>query len=109
MAGFAKRGRVMTPTQKRTLAYVRDYYAKHGHSPTMRHMRDAFGLRSLSSVHDQMKALTEYGYLRRSKRYAGRYIPVDSDRLSLAHVSTEILSAELERRAADELENARRR
>lgn len=88
----------MTPKQQRTLDYVRHYFAEHGRGPTVRQINAFFSEKSGSSTHRRLTALTEYGFLRRTREKSGCYIPVEADRLKLQAVPTDALLAELRRR-----------
>lgn len=98
----------MTPQQRRTLEFVREFYAEHGHSPTQRELRDGLGLHSTSGVNDRCQALVEYGYLRKvGHARKAKYVPLDSEALSLSRIPTSALLAELARRDADRLRESR--
>lgn len=88
----------MTPQQKRTLDFVREFYAENGRSPTQRAIMTHLGLASPGTVNRQMIALEEYGFLRRTGDFSGNYVPIDSDALELARIPTADLVAELDRR-----------
>jgi len=55
--------------QRETLEWVKDFIQKHGMSPTVREIGDAFGTKS-SSVFDMIVVLERKGYLRRGDRKA---------------------------------------
>lgn len=88
----------MTPKQQATLEFVRAYFAEHGRGPTVRRINAEFGVKSISGTHRRLTALTEYGFLRRTREKEGCYIPVEADRIKLQTVPTSHLLAELQRR-----------
>lgn len=88
----------MTPGQKQVLDFVRAHHEKHGRSPTMVAICDALGIKSKGNVAARLKALVEYGFLRRGPDYSGKYIPVEATCGGLANYSTADLLAELQRR-----------
>ncbi len=88
----------MTPQQKRLLDFVRAYHAEYGRGPTHRELCDALGTRSRGNVNKQLRALADYGFLRRGTEYSGNYVPVEAGRGALAGVRTSDLIAELQRR-----------
>lgn len=90
----------MTPPQKETLDYVRSHYAQHGSGPTQRQIAHALGRNSPSSVNKQLRALVDYGFLKRKRGFAGNYVPVDVTDFDLGGVPTSALEAELDRRSA---------
>jgi repressor LexA len=51
--------------QQRILLAIRDWVVRYGYAPSTREIGDAVGLRSSSSVHAQLAALEDKGYLRR--------------------------------------------
>ncbi|WJY18699.1 helix-turn-helix domain-containing protein [Alteriqipengyuania flavescens] len=91
----------MTPQQKRTLDYVRAYHAEHGRAPTMQEIADATGVKAKSQVSRQLNTLAEYGFLRRTNHFSGKYVPAEVPAVDLAHVPTETLRAELDRRQTE--------
>ena len=54
----------LSPRQRETLAWVKDFIQAHGMPPTVREIGAAFGIKS-SSVFGLLKALARKGYLRR--------------------------------------------
>jgi repressor LexA len=55
----------LTARQRSILEVVHAHVADHGYPPSVREIGDAVGLRSSSSVHSQLAALEDKGYLRR--------------------------------------------
>lgn len=56
----------LSPRQRETLEWVKDFIQEHGMPPTVREIGGAFGIKS-SSVFDLLKALERKGYLRRGE------------------------------------------
>jgi repressor LexA len=54
----------LTPRQRETLEWVKDFISKHSMPPTVREIGSAFGIKS-SSVFELLKTLERKGYLRR--------------------------------------------
>ncbi|MFN2308460.1 MAG: transcriptional repressor LexA [Gammaproteobacteria bacterium] len=52
-----------TPSQDRTLQFIRRYLARHGHAPSLSAIASGLGLRSKAVVHRHVQALAEQGYL----------------------------------------------
>lgn len=57
--------RPLTTKQRRLLDYLRTYISEHGHAPTFDVVADAFGYRSISTVHEHLQNLESAGYVRR--------------------------------------------
>ncbi|MFA5628236.1 MAG: transcriptional repressor LexA [Thiohalomonadaceae bacterium] len=55
----------MTPQQKNTFCFIRDYLQDHGHAPTLMEIGEAVGVRSKGAVHRLVQALVDKGYLQR--------------------------------------------
>jgi repressor LexA len=55
----------LTTRQRTILAFLRRFIRDHGYPPTIREIRDAFGLKSNRGVVDHLKALERKGYIRR--------------------------------------------
>lgn len=55
----------LTERQKRILEVIRDAVRSRGYPPSVREIGEAVGLRSPSSVHNQLATLERAGYLRR--------------------------------------------
>lgn len=53
-----------TPSQDKTLQFIRHYLAQHGHAPSLSTIAAGLGLRSKAVVHRHVQALVEQGYLR---------------------------------------------
>lgn len=56
---------MMTPKQAQLLAYVREYLAHKGFSPSFDEMRAYIGLRSKSGIHRLVSGLEYRGLIRR--------------------------------------------
>jgi len=56
----------LSPRQRETLTWVKDFIQEHGMPPTVREIGDAFGIKS-SSVFELLKALERKGYIRRGE------------------------------------------
>ncbi len=69
---------VLTPQQKETYEFIRDYIAKRGLSPTLEEMKDALGKSSLRSVTQYLEALERKGKITR-KRYRARNVKLVQD------------------------------
>jgi len=54
---------VLTEKQEAMLNYIEEYQMEHGSSPTLREMRERFGVSSDNSVLKHLKALEEKGYI----------------------------------------------
>jgi repressor LexA len=59
----------LTPKQLRILTLIRDYQRKHGYSPTMQEIADAFGITKVT-VFEHVTALEKKGLLRRARHRA---------------------------------------
>lgn len=55
----------LTDKQKAVLKYIEKYQLKHGKSPTIREMRERFGVSSDNSIIKHLKALEEKGYIQK--------------------------------------------
>jgi len=55
----------LSAKQKEILAYLADFQARRGFSPSVREIGEAVSLRSTSSVHNHLATLEERGYIRR--------------------------------------------
>lgn len=53
----------LTKKQKDVLDYITDYVRENGYSPTQKEIQENFGFKSLGSVQDYIKYLTNGGYL----------------------------------------------
>lgn len=56
---------VLTPTQEHVMHFLREYVKEVGYPPTLREIADGVRLRSVSSVHHQLKVLEDLGLIRR--------------------------------------------
>ena len=57
----------LTDRQRQVLSVIRDWAVHHGHSPSTREIGDALGLASTSSVSRHLRALEDFGFLRRGR------------------------------------------
>jgi repressor LexA len=53
----------LTKKQKEVLDFITEYVREHDYSPTQKEIQDHFGFKSLGSVQDYIKYLTNGGYL----------------------------------------------
>lgn len=89
---------MLTTRQRDCLRAIETFQEENGGvSPSFEELRDALGLASKSGVYRLLGGLEERGFIRRLSR--ARAIEI-INRSPLAHVSTEALRAELERRGA---------
>lgn len=58
---------VLTSRQREVLDYLIEHLAAKGYPPTIREIREAFGLSSNRGVVDHLKALEKKGFIRRTK------------------------------------------
>jgi repressor LexA len=56
---------VLTEKQEAVLKFIEEYQLEHGSSPTLREMREYFGVSSDNSILKHVKALEEKGYIRK--------------------------------------------
>lgn len=68
----------LSEKQKRTLAVINDFVARHGKYPTLKELQELLGLSAISSVQRHLMALKIKGYLR-SERYHARSMRVTPD------------------------------
>lgn len=54
---------VLTEKQEAVLNFIEDYQLEHGSSPTLREMREFFGVKSDNSILKHLKAIEEKGYI----------------------------------------------
>lgn len=55
----------LSPVQRRTLAFVRDYLAEHSAAPSLRQVADAIGVSSPSTAHFHLERLVQKGFIER--------------------------------------------
>jgi len=53
----------LTKKQKEVLDFITGYVRENGYSPTQKEIQEHFGFKSLGSVQDYIKYLTNGGYL----------------------------------------------
>lgn len=58
----------LTKRQAETLEYISSYLEENGCSPSFEEIRDHFGLKAISTVHDRITALVDKGFLKRHDR-----------------------------------------
>ncbi len=61
--------RPLTKRQGETMGQILAFFEQHGRTPTYRELRDIFGLRSVSTVHQRVQALRNKGFLRFDERH----------------------------------------
>ena len=59
--------RALTGRQENLLRCIVKYQGEHGFSPSVRDLCEMTGVRSTSTVHAQLKALEESGYIERMR------------------------------------------
>lgn len=70
----------LSPRQQQILDMIRSTVASRGYPPSVREIGDAVGLKSTSSVHNQLAALERFGYLRRDpSRPRAIEVRIDAD------------------------------
>ncbi len=57
--------KILTEKQEAVLKFIEDYQMENGSSPTLREMREYFGVSSDNSVLKHIKALEEKGYIKK--------------------------------------------
>lgn len=73
----------LTPRQRETLQWVKDFIRKNRMPPTVREIGDSFGIKS-SSVFDVLKALERKGYIKREPRKARSIVVLGRNKQSAA-------------------------
>lgn len=58
-------GELLTEKQEAVLEFIENYQMEHGSSPTLREMREFFGVSSDNSILKHLKALKEKGYIKK--------------------------------------------
>lgn len=61
----------LTEKQKAVLKYIEKFQLKHGKSPTIREMREHFGVSSDNSILKHLKALEEKGHIKKDDKPRG--------------------------------------
>lgn len=69
----------MTKRQLEVWEFIIAYRAKHHISPTIREIRDQFGLSSTNAVSDHLKALHKKGLLRLCEGRSRAWLPLNQD------------------------------
>lgn len=90
----------MTPQQAKALAYIRDYIADLGISPSFREIADHLGLVSAAGPHRIVNGLAARGHLRHISGSARSITLVEQTRPSLAGFTLAELQAEIGRRVS---------
>ena len=54
---------MLTPSQHKTLNFIRQFIAHHGHAPSLTEIAEGIGIQSKGVAHRYVKALTEEGFL----------------------------------------------
>lgn len=60
----------LTRLQHRILNYLRGYIGNHGYAPSFDEIAQAFGLRSLATVHEHLTNLEKKGHIARVRNQA---------------------------------------
>jgi repressor LexA len=71
---------MLSSQQSRILETIQEHKRATGHSPSIRTIASAIGLRSPASVHAHLRALEERGYLRR-KSHGQRDLEINFGRV----------------------------
>lgn len=58
----------LTKRQQETLDFITSYIDEHEVAPSFEEIRDHFGLKAISTVHDRVSALVDKGFLKRHDR-----------------------------------------
>ena len=61
--GLAGEGEELTPAQQELYDWLADYIGSHRHSPSIRQMMEAMGLRSPAPVQSRLRHLQQKGWL----------------------------------------------
>ncbi|MEI7918461.1 MAG: transcriptional repressor LexA [Candidatus Saccharibacteria bacterium] len=67
----------LTSKQSQVLNFVQDYKNVNGCSPTLKSIAESLNLKSLSTVHQHLKALIDKGFLNQEDSYGNITIPSD--------------------------------
>lgn len=89
----------MTPKMRKALDYIERYHRESGTTPKLDEIRAVLGLSGRSGAHRVVQQLIDAGHLVRT-RSGARNLALP-EHTGLAHVPTEALQAELQRRAGD--------
>jgi len=82
----------LTEKQEAVLKYIEDYQLKNGRSPTLREMREHFGVSSDNSILKHLKALEEKGFIKKDGSSRGiSMLDNIKERLSTNFISIPIL------------------
>lgn len=82
---------MLTEKQEAVLQFIEDYQLKFGKSPTIREMREHFGVSSDNSILKHLKALTDKGYLEKDDTPRGiKMLGAVKERLEAASNMTRI-------------------
>ena len=73
-----KQKKKLTPRQRETLGWIKDFIREHGMPPAVREIGIAFGMKS-SSAFDHLKALERKGCLKRGDLGARHLIILDHE------------------------------
>lgn len=63
--GLSDTNPVLYPKQKKVLSFIEDFISEHGFAPTLTEIRNALGVKALSTVHEHLIKLEEKGFLAR--------------------------------------------
>lgn len=67
----------LTDRQREIVTFIRDYLAEHGHSPSVREIRDAIGVASTSTVHLDLVAIKAAGVIHRPNGLSRAIVVLD--------------------------------
>lgn len=83
---------VLTEKQEALLQFIEDYQLEHGGSPTIREMREHFGVSSDNSILKQLNALKEKGYIQKDDTPRGiKILSSVKERLSSSELKLPLL------------------
>src|SRR5690554_3444820 len=72
----------LSERQKQILRYIEEYINENGYAPSLREIGQAVGMRSVSSVHNQLNNLENMGHIKRGngdEKILGRTISLVND------------------------------
>jgi repressor LexA len=77
----------LTPHQRTTLNYIREFQRKRGYSPSLSDLAVAFGVKSKNAVAKVVNALTKNGYLQKDPKGRIKILEVAADTVQNAVAS----------------------
>jgi repressor LexA len=69
----------MTRRQKEILAFIKEFLASNGYSPTLEEIARRFGISSVNAVYKHLKSLEQRGHIRRLSNHARSIQLVESE------------------------------